>query len=413
MAKPQLKITSLGALGDGVTDENVFVPGALPDEIVEADVEKGRASNISWVHKSPSRITPVCKHFGDCGGCRVQHIDAELYAKWKVGLIADALSKAGIEIELEPMVACAPHTRRRAVFSVVVKTDGVDVGFQRASSNHVVDIEECHLLTKNLEASRTMIGKLAQSFLPRGKTASFTVLESQTGFDISVSTDAEIDDNARRAINTFAVGAKLARVAINDETIVENKRPLLDLSGFNVSPPSGGFIQAVRSTEQAMVKLVCDHLAKCKRVADIFSGSGTFALPLAKNSSVVAAESDAAALVALDRAWREASGKGLKPIKTEKRDLHNRPFMTKELDLMKTQGVVFDPPRAGAEMQSQQLAKSKVKRIAAVSCNPTTLARDLRILIDGGYTLLSVTPLDQFLWSPHVEAVALLVRGKG
>lgn len=413
MAKTRLEITSLGALGDGVTAQNVFVPLALPGEIVEADVEKGRATDIDWIENSPSRTEPVCKHFGDCGGCRVQHMDAMLYAKWKVGLVADALAKAGIDIELEPLIACAPYTRRRAVFSAVVKTDGVDVGFQRAGSNHVVDIEECHLLTKNLESSRTMIGKLAKSFLPRGKTASFTVLESQTGFDVSVSTDAKIDDNARRAINAFAVGAKLARVAINDETIVENKRPLLDLSGFTVSPPPGGFVQAVKSTEQAMVKLVCDHLAKCKRVADIFSGSGTFALPLAQNSSVVAAEADASALEALDRAWREASGKGLKPIKTEKRDLHNRPFMTKELDLMKTQGAVFDPPRAGAEMQSQQLAKSKVRRIAAVSCNPTTLARDLRILIDGGYTLLSVTPLDQFLWSPHVEAVALLVRGKG
>lgn len=413
MAKQELKVVSLGALGDGVTEQNIFVPGGLPGEIVEAEIEKGRAHEVSLVQKSPSRIEPVCKHFGDCGGCRVQHMDAELYAQWKVSLVSEALSKVGIEIELEPMVACAPHTRRRAVFSVVVKTDGVDVGFQRANSNHVVAIEECHLLTKNLEASRKMIGALAQSFMPRGKTASFTVLESQTGFDISVNTDAKIDDNARRAINAFAVKTKLARVTINDETIVENKRPMIDLSGFAVSPPPGGFIQAVNSTEQAMVKLVCDHLAKCKRVADIFSGSGTFALPLAQNSSVVAAESEASALTALDRAWREASGKGLKPIKTEKRDLHNRPFMTKELDLMKTQGVVFDPPRAGAEMQSQQLAKSKVKRIAAVSCNPTTLARDLRILIDGGYTLQSVTPLDQFLWSPHVEAVALLVRGKG
>jgi 23S rRNA (uracil1939-C5)-methyltransferase len=413
MAKQQFEITSLGALGDGVSEQNIFVPMALPTEIVEADVENGRARNVEWIKKSVSRIEPVCKHFGDCGGCRVQHMGADLYADWKVELIADALSKAGIEVELEPMVVCAPRTRRRAVFSAVVKTDGVDVGFQRAGSNHVVDIDECHLLSENLESSRTIIGKLAQCFLPRGKTAGFTVLESRTGFDISVSTDVRIDDNARRAVNSFAVSANLARVAINDETIVENKRPLLDLSGFSVTPPPGGFVQAVKSTEQAMVKLVCDHLAKCKRVADIFSGSGTFALPLARNSSVVAAESDGAALVALDRAWREATGKGLKPIKTEKRDLHNRPFMSKELDLMKTQGVVFDPPRAGAEMQSQQLAKSKVKRIAAVSCNPTTLARDLRILIDGGYTLQSVTPLDQFLWSPHVEAVALLVRGKG
>lgn len=413
MSRQQLKISALGALGDGVTAQNVFVPFGLPGELVDADVENGRAHDVSWIERSASRLEPLCKHFGDCGGCKTQHMNAQLYTKWKAGLVAQALAKESIDITLEPIIACLPHSRRRAVFSAVVKTDGVDIGFQRAGSNHVVAIEECHILTRNLFNSRPLIAELAKAFLPRGRTASFTVLETQTGFDIAVNTDTKISDNARRAINAMAEKPSLARVAINGEVIVENKRPLLDFSGSIVSPPPGGFVQAVKSIEQAMVELVGTHLAPCKRVADIFSGSGTFALPLARKSSVVAAEADAAALVALDRAWREATGKGLKPIKTEKRDLHHRPFMAKELDLMKTQGVVFDPPRAGAEMQSQQLAKSKVKRIAAVSCNPVTLARDLRILIDGGYKLQSVTPLDQFLWSPHVEAVALLVRGKG
>lgn len=413
MASQTLDVKSLGALGDGIAANGVFVPGALPGDVVEASVEKGRATVQTWQNKSNLHVTPVCKHFGDCGGCKMQHMDLDAYSVWKASLVSDALSQQGIEIDLQPIITCAPNTRRRAVFSVVVKDDGVDVGFQRAGSNHVVAITECHVITERLAASVGMIGQLAKTFQQRGKTGSFTVLDTRTGFDVSVSGDYSLKDNDRRAISAFAVKAKLARVAVNGETIIETNRPMLSLSGFDVAPPPGGFVQAVQSIEDVMVQLVCDHLAKCKRIADIFSGSGTFTLPLARIGSVVAAEGEAAALAALDRAWREAAGKGLKPLKTEKRDLHNRPFMAKELELMKTQGVVFDPPRAGAEMQAKELAKSKVKRIAAVSCNPATLARDLRILIDGGYTLQSVTPLDQFLWSPHVEAVALLVRGKG
>ncbi|KPB01130.1 class I SAM-dependent RNA methyltransferase [Ahrensia marina] len=413
MASQTLEIKSLGALGDGIAANGVFVPGALPGDVVEADMDNGRATISSWQIKSDLHVTPVCKHFGDCGGCKMQHLDMAAYSAWKASLVSDALAQESIDIDLQPIVTCVPNSRRRAVFSVVVKDDGVDVGFQRAGSNHVVAIEECHVITPRLMKSSRLVGQLAKTFQPRGKTASFTVLDSRTGFDVSISADYKLKDNDRRAISAYAVKAKLARVTVNGETIIENIRPMLSFSGFDVAPPPGGFVQAVQSVEEVMVELVCNHLSKCKRIADIFAGSGTFSLPLARIGSVVAAEGEAAALGALDRAWREAAGKGLKPVKTEKRDLHHRPFMAKELELMKTQGAVFDPPRAGAEMQAKELAKSKVKRIAAVSCNPTTLARDLRILIDGGYTLQSVTPLDQFLWSPHVEAVALLVRGKG
>lgn len=416
MSKQQLEVFGLGARGDGLAGDPrnpIYVPYGLPGEIIEADVEKGRAIYPTIIKQSSQRITPICKHFGDCGGCKVQHLDDALYGSWKSNLIHEALSQVGIDIELEPIITCAPNSRRRAVFSVVVKDNGVDVGFQRAASNHVVAIDECHVITKCLESAREMIGALAKTFQPRGNTGSFTVLDSQSGFDVAIDGDFNVTDAQRRAISAFAVKAHISRVSVNGEIIIENVKPTLSFSGFEVAPPSGAFVQAVKSTEEAMVALVCSHLEKCKRVADLFSGSGTFSLPLAKNSSVVAAEGEQAALNALDRAWRDATGQGLKPIKTEKRDLHNRPFMAKELELMKTQGLVFDPPRAGAEMQAKELAKSKVKRIAAVSCNPITLARDLRILIDGGYTLQSVTPLDQFLWSPHVEAVALLVRGKG
>ena len=412
MARRQVTITSVGAQGDGIAEGHVFVPFGLPGETVEAEIEGKHATDPVWRQCSDLRVEPACQHFGDCGGCKVQHMSDDYYVEWKSGLVSEALSKAGIETALEPLIRCARHSRRRTVFSVVVTTNGAEVGYQRAGSHHVVSVNRCHVITPNLLGCIPMIGEIARTFVPVGQMASFTVLESLSGFDISVVIDKKIRDAERRAINTIAISPKIARIAVNTETIIENRRPVLDFSGFKVSPPNGGFVQAVQSIENAMVRLVCDHLAGCKRVADIFSGSGTFSLPLARSSSVVAAEGEASALTALDRAWREASGLGLKPIQTDKRDLHNRPLMAKELDQMKIQGVVFDPPRAGAQMQAAQLAASKVKRVAAVSCNPTTLARDLRILVDGGYTLQSITPLDQFLWSPHVEAVALLKRGK-
>ena len=190
------------------------------------------------------------------------------------------------------------------------------------------------------------------------------------------------------------------------EIIVEPRKPVLSFGKVPVFLAPGGFLQAVRHVEEAMAALVCGHLAKSKKVADLFAGAGSFTFRLAEKSAVHAVESDAGSVAALDHAWKHVQG--LKPISAEKRDLFRRPLMP--FDLKAFDGVVFDPPRAGAEAQCAILAKSAVRRIAAVSCNPVTLARDLRILIDGGYKLLSVTPFDQFLWSPHVEAVALLER---
>ncbi|TIP90357.1 MAG: class I SAM-dependent RNA methyltransferase, partial [Mesorhizobium sp.] len=173
-----------------------------------------------------------------------------------------------------------------------------------------------------------------------------------------------------------------------------------------VAVPPGAFLQATEAAEQAMADIVGRHLARAKKIADLFAGCGSFALRLAAKSEIHAVEGDAAALLALDRAFRFASG--LKRVTSERRDLFRRPLTFKELNAF--DGIVFDPPRAGAEDQSKQIARSDVPLVAAVSCNPVTLARDLRILIDGGYALKSVTPIDQFLWSPHVEAVALLEK---
>jgi 23S rRNA (uracil1939-C5)-methyltransferase len=212
----------------------------------------------------------------------------------------------------------------------------------------------------------------------------------------------------RKKASDFALAAGLARLSVEDEIVIEPRKPVILFGGVAVSPPPGGFLQAVAEAEEAMASLVTTHLAGAKRVTDLFAGSGAFALRLARNSEVHAVESDAPSLAALDRGFRFAAG--LKRVTTERRDLFVRPVLAKDLDVYS--GVVFDPPRAGAEALSKQIAKSDVPLVAAVSCNPATLARDLAILIEGGYVLRRVVPVDQFLWSPHVEAVALLTKKK-
>jgi 23S rRNA (uracil1939-C5)-methyltransferase len=235
-----------------------------------------------------------------------------------------------------------------------------------------------------------------------------TVTHTASGLDIAAEESGALSEKARKAVSDFVVRHGFARLTVDGEIIIEPKKPMVFFGEVSVFPPPGGFLQAVASAEAAMAQLVTGHLRRAKKVLDLFAGSGAFALRLARGAEIHAVEGDGAALAALDRGFR--FGAGLKRVTSEKRDLFRRPVTFKELASF--DGLVFDPPRAGAEDQVKQIARSEVPYVAAVSCNPTTLARDLRILIDGGYLLKSVTPIDQFLWSPHVEAVALLEKPK-
>jgi 23S rRNA (uracil1939-C5)-methyltransferase len=234
------------------------------------------------------------------------------------------------------------------------------------------------------------------------------VTATASGFDVAAFDCGKPSERVRRLASDFVIKAGIARLSIDGEIIVEPVKPALSIGDVAVTPPPGGFVQAVFEAEQAMAALVGAHLRRAKKVADLYAGCGTFALRLAKSSEVHAVEGDAAALAALDRGYR--FGTGLKRVTVEKRDLERRPLTFKELNGF--DGLVFDPPRAGAEDQCRQIARSDVPLVAAVSCNPATLARDLSILIAGGYALKSVTPIDQFVWSAHVEAVALLEKPK-
>jgi 23S rRNA (uracil1939-C5)-methyltransferase len=313
-----------------------------------------------------------------------------------------------MEIHVAATMACAPNSRRRAACSARRGDGGIIFGYYRALSHEIIDITECPISVPEIEAALGPLKGLADLICKVQTPFHMTVTHTASGLDIAAAESGALSEKARKAASDFAIRHGFARLTIDGEIIIEPKKPMLLFGEVSVFPPPGGFLQAVASAEAAMADLVMGHLRRAKKVLDLFAGSGAFALRLARKAEVHAVEGDGAALAALDRGFR--FGAGLKRVTSEKRDLFRRPVTFKELAAF--DGLVFDPPRAGAEDQAKQIATSEVPYVAAVSCNPTTLARDLRILIDGGYALRSVTPIDQFLWSPHVEAVALLEKPK-
>jgi 23S rRNA (uracil1939-C5)-methyltransferase len=405
----KFRVERLGAQGDGVADTEtgpVFIPFTLPGETVTAAREKDRATLMAVIERSPGRVEPACRHFGECGGCALQHLDAAAYRAWKRGKVVEALGSKGMDAPVADLVGCPPASRRRVVLSARRTDAGMLLGYNRAHSHTIIDIEECPVAETELVAALPRLRVLAD--LLCGTTQPFHLVATLTGsgIDIAAVGSGKLSDAARLAVASYVMREKFARLSVDGEIVVEPVKPVVMFGGVAVNPPPGAFLQAVPDVEAAMAGLVAAHFSKARKIADLFAGAGAFALRLASAGEVHAVEGDAAALAALDRGFR--FGSGLKRVTMEKRDLFRRPLLARELNAY--DAVVFDPPRAGADDQSKQIARSDVPKVAAVSCNPATLARDLRILLDGGYTLKSVTPLDQFLWSPHVEAVALLEK---
>jgi 23S rRNA (uracil1939-C5)-methyltransferase len=407
-----LTIARLGAQGDGVAETPegpVFVPFALPGEKVNVARGSKKADLVSILEASLQRVEPACRHFTDCGGCAMQHLEENAYRDWKRGLLVEALRAKGIGIEVDPLVSFPPHTRRRAALTARRTEGSVLLGFNAALSHRIVDLEECPVLLPQLVAALPLLRRLVRLIARTNDAFRLAVTQTDSGLDVAAQGSGRLEGKPRQAAIEFCIANGIARLTIDGEIVIEPNKPAILVGGVTVAPPPGAFLQAVEGAEAAMAGLVAEHLVKAKRVADLFAGIGTFALRLARASEVHAVEGDAPALAALDRAFRFASG--LKKVTVEKRDLYVRPVTFKELDAA-FDGVVFDPPRAGAEAQAVQIARSQVRLVAAVSCNPLTLARDLEILIAGGYQLRQVVPVDQFLWSPHLEAVALLEKPK-
>jgi len=416
MSTETVTIQKLGAQGDGIaqgTDGPIYVPFTLPGENVAIARVKSQGTLMSISVASPDRQEPHCRHFGPhgvngaCGGCTLQHYADAPYRAFKRQLVVDALRSKGLTPEVDDIIAAHPGERRRVVFAARKTEKDMLIGFNQAESHHIVAIEECPIASAGIMARLPAIKTIAAAIAINAEAFRISVLETQTGLDLAVDGIKSLSDKQRRStIETVLSLRGIARVSLNGEILVEPVKPMIDFGGVQVAPPPGAFTQATKQAEDAMAELVAIHVGKAKRIADLFAGSGTFSLRLARIGRVHAVESEDKPLAALDHAARNTQG--LKPVSVERRDLFRRPLMMQELKVY--DAVVFDPPRAGAEFQSKELARSQVKKIVAVSCNPLTLARDLAILVEGGYRVTRVTPIDQFLWTSHVEVVAALEK---
>jgi 23S rRNA (uracil1939-C5)-methyltransferase len=404
----ELTIDRLGAQGDGIAETGdglVYVPFALSGEHIVADVERGRGSVLEILTRSPERTEPICRHFGVCGGCALQHLERNAYLEWKRQRVVDALRMERIDTPIEPVRAFGPHTRRRAAFAAIKLASGLSFGYRRAQSHDIVDLRECPLLLPRFEAALPALRGLVDALLPSGE-ARVTVTACDNGLDVDMEKPLGKLRPFTATHGKAAEAAGIVRLTAGGDSLFSIAAPRVNLAGVAVEPPPGAFLQASGEAEIAMTDIAMEALGKARKVADLFCGLGTFSFAMARRATVTALENDRALLLALDAASRRAQG--IKPIKTLARDLMREPLSPAELNAFDV--VLFDPPRAGALAQSSTLAKSRVPKVIAMSCNPASFARDARMLIDGGYTLERVAPIDQFVFSAHVELVAIFKR---
>jgi 23S rRNA (uracil1939-C5)-methyltransferase len=408
----RLVIDRLGHRGDGIAETPagpVYVPYVLPGETVEVEPIPGhpdRRQVLQVEVESPERIAPICPHFAVCGGCALQHWETARYRAWKRGLVVAALAQAGIAAPVADLVDAHGAGRRRAVFHARRGThDVLQVGFTAYRAHRVVAIDRCPILTPELAGAIEAAEALAEALGRQRKPLDIQVTASGSGLDVDVRGSGPLPPGLMARLAGLAQMHRLARLTRHGELIVQHVQPTVQMGRARVALPPGAFLQATAEGEAALARLVVSYVSDAAVIADLFAGVGPFALRLAERARVHAVDSDAAAIAA----QRQASAvPGFKPIETEVRDLFRRPLLPAEL--ARFDAVVFDPPRPGAQTQARALAQSKVPVVVAVSCNPATFARDAQFLVDGGYRLLAVTPVDQFRYSAHVEIVARFAR---
>ena len=401
-----VKIKRLGHLGDGIADGPIYVAGALPGEVVSGTLDGEHLRDPKIDTPSENRVKPPCTHARSCGGCQLQHASDAFVADWKRDVVRQALAAQGIAIDLEPPVTSPPRSRRRAAFSVRRTKKGALAGFHMKASDTIIAVPNCQLVHPDLTAALPMIEALGALGASRKGELSVLVTQTDTGLDVAVTGGKEMDVALHQALADLARTYDLARITWDDDIALQRRTPVLRLGPADLTPPPGAFLQATLDGEAALIDAVTQALTGAKRIVDLFAGCGTFALPLAQDAMVHAVEGESVMVAALDHAWRNAQG--LKRITHEARDLFRNPLLPEEVT--RFDGVVIDPPRAGAAAQIAELAKTRIPRIAHVSCNPATFARDTATLIRAGYDLDWVKVVDQFRWSTHVELVALLRR---
>ncbi len=406
----RLRIDRLGRRGDGVADTQagpIYVPYALPGETVQVEAWPGDAERrrlVGIVGASPERIAPVCAHFGSCGGCAVQHWNAARYRDWKRAVVVETLAQAGLDAEVDGLIDAHGEGRRRAVFHARRRgaDNNLQVGFAALRAHDIVAIERCPVLAPSLAGALDAARAIAEVLAPARKPLDIQVTASDGGLDIDVRGSGPLPPALSGKLAQLTERRRLARLTRHGDLVAQRASPTVSMGRARVALPPGAFLQATEAGEEALAALVAEHAGKAKAITDLFCGLGPFALRLAERARVTALDGDAEAIAALTRA--AATTSGLKPVDAQARDLFRRPLLAAELKAF--DAVIFAPPRQGAEAQARALAASNVPLVVAVSCHAGTFARDARILVDGGYRLTRVTPVDQFLYSAHVELVA-------
>lgn len=392
-------IVRVAARGDGVTADGRHAPLAAPGDTLLAD---------GTLMPGPRRQVPPCRHFPECGGCQLQHLDDRAYAEFLIARIAGALMQQGIEAAIRPPALSPPRTRRRATLHAERRGRQVHLGFTEQSSHRLIDLQQCEILDPRLFALLQPLRGLLAAHLPANRRVNVHLALTDQGPDVLIEGLVTDSLNAIEAVTAFAQRHRLARLSVDDglgpEPRWEPEPVTVGFSGIPVPFPPASFLQATPEGEAALVAAVREAIGGAKAVADLFAGLGTFALAMDLGVKVYAGEGAREAILSL----KAAAGRAQRPVFAEHRDLFRRPLVPKELDLF--DAVILDPPRAGAREQAEQLAASKAPVIAYVSCNPNTFARDAKTLIEGGYRLDWVLPVGQFRWSTHVELAARFSR---
>jgi 23S rRNA (uracil1939-C5)-methyltransferase len=414
----ELTVESLGAQGDGFAQwrgETIFLPFTVPGDRVrvELGVRRGPGRQgrvIELMEGGPHRADPVCRHFGRCGGCALQHLAADDYGGVKLGALNAALRWVGIDPSFVAPLVTVPPQRRRVRLGLARSRDANApsvVGLRERFRHVLVDVEECVVLEPALFALIEPLRCVAAQILPSGGAAEAMLTRCDSGVDLLIEAAHPPGLAALEALVELAETHDLARIVWRrgreDTPIVERRPVRVVFSGVAVPFPPGAFLQASAAAEALLVADVAAGLGLGRPVLDLYAGLGTFSFALAQDGAVHAVEGDAAAVAALTQAAAH-----MPRLTVERRDLDHEPLSSAELAPYAT--VVFDPPRAGARRQAEALAASAVGTIVAVSCNPATFARDAALLVAGGYRLEKVTPIDQFVWTPHLELVAVFRR---
>jgi 23S rRNA (uracil1939-C5)-methyltransferase len=387
-------IVRIAARGDGVTPSGRHVPFGVPGDAVLDD---------GALAFGPHHQQPPCRHFPECGGCQLQHADDEAYRGYLTSRIETALAQHDLTTEIREPHLSPPNSRRRATLRALKVGNGVVLGFNAAKSHQIIDLRECHILRPELFALVAPLRELLGGFLKPKRTAEMQLTLVDQGADVLLKGVEPEGLAAIEALTSFASEQSLARLSVDQglgpESTYEPQPATVTLSGIPVVFPTGSFLQATEDGQKALVECVREAIGGSSKIADLFAGLGTFALA---TRAAYAAEASRDAAAALKRAALVMA--------VEHRDLYRRPLDAN--DLSRFDGVVLDPPRAGAAEQVAQLASSTVERIAYVSCNPATFARDARMLADGGFRLEWIRPVGQFRWSTHVELAACFSRGE-